>query len=84
MKSRLKTLLVAVMTVATLALSTPVVHAADAAYMRIAAADELAGRLLNLGLNKSMVIDVPEDIVDVLISNPAIATRWSAPSARST
>ncbi|SON54415.1 putative general secretion pathway protein D [Hartmannibacter diazotrophicus] len=73
MKSMFKSLLAAAM-VAT-ALLSPVgpASAADANYLSIASADQLSGRVINLGLNKSMVIDVPEDIVDVLISNPTIA-----------
>lgn len=31
------------------------------------------GQVVHLALNKSMVIDVPQDVKDVLISNPAIA-----------
>lgn len=34
---------------------------------------DIEGRVINLGLNKSMVIDLPDDIRDVLVSNPAIA-----------
>ncbi|WP_237153375.1 type II and III secretion system protein family protein [Oryzibacter oryziterrae] len=34
---------------------------------------DLQGKVVNLGLNKSMIIDLPEDIKDVLVSNPAIA-----------
>ena len=31
------------------------------------------GRQLNVGLNKSMIIETPRDVRDVLVSNPAIA-----------
>jgi Flp pilus assembly protein, secretin CpaC len=71
MRFSIKKLLAGLMTAAVLTVSAPAVQAAD--YMRISAAEELSGRMISLGLNKSMVIDVPEDIVDVLISNPAIA-----------
>ena len=34
---------------------------------------ELNGRVLRLALNKSMVLDIPDEIRDVLVSNPKIA-----------
>lgn len=34
---------------------------------------EVAGRVVHLGLNKSMVIDVGEDVRDVLVSSPGVA-----------
>lgn len=46
-------------------------RAADPAAINSTA--DLEGRVINLGLNKSMVIDLPEDIRDVLVSNPAVA-----------
>jgi len=46
-------------------------RAADPASIQSVAAIE--GRVVNLGLNKSMVIDLPEDIRDVLVSNPQVA-----------
>jgi pilus assembly protein CpaC len=36
-------------------------------------AAEIEGQVVNLGLNKSMIVDLPEDVRDVLVSNPAIA-----------
>ena len=47
------------------------VQAADPAAIRSVSA--IDGRVVNLGLNKSMVIDLPEDIRDVLVSNPTVA-----------
>lgn len=41
--------------------------------MRVASASELSGRVIHLALNKSVVIDLPETVTDVLVSNPAIA-----------
>ncbi|MBH0238453.1 type II and III secretion system protein family protein [Methylobrevis albus] len=82
MKSKLKNLLAALLTAAVLAAPpaglAPMslvtsAAAADAAYLRVGSAAELSGRQIALGVSKSMVIDVPEDIVDVLISNPGIA-----------
>lgn len=46
--------------------------AADAAAPLQTAAD-VNGRVVNLGLNKSMVIDLPGEIRDVLVSNPQVA-----------
>ncbi len=46
-------------------------QAADPAAIR--SVSEIEGRVVNLGLNKSMVIDLPEDIRDVLVSNPTVA-----------
>lgn len=48
------------------------VRAADAAApLRTAAS--LNGRVVNLALNKSMVVDMPDDVRDVLVSNPQVA-----------
>jgi pilus assembly protein CpaC len=46
-------------------------RAADIAPVRSAA--DIQGRVVNLGLNKSMVLDLPEDVRDVLVSNPEVA-----------
>lgn len=46
-------------------------RAADPA--AISSVADIEGRVVNLGLNKSMVIDLPEDIRDVLVSNPSVA-----------
>ena len=46
-------------------------EAADVASVRSAA--DIQGRVVNLGLNKSMVLDLPEDVRDVLVSNPEVA-----------
>ncbi len=34
---------------------------------------EVSGRVVNLGLNKSLVIDLDEDVRDVLVSSPGVA-----------
>lgn len=46
-------------------------QAADVSTIQSVAAIE--GKVVNLGLNKSMVIDLPEDVRDVLVSNPEVA-----------
>jgi pilus assembly protein CpaC len=48
-------------------------RAADAGYMQVASAAELSGQVMRLGVGKSVVIDLPEDATDILVSNPAIA-----------
>lgn len=47
--------------------------AADADIMTINSVSEIRGEVLHLPLNKSIVIDLPEEVRDVLVSNPAIA-----------
>ena len=54
-----------------LALPPEPARAADPAALSSVA--DVEGRVINLGLNKSMVIDLPENIRDVLVSNPAVA-----------
>ncbi|MCB1476068.1 MAG: type II and III secretion system protein family protein [Rhodobiaceae bacterium] len=45
---------------------------ADSQQVRISAQDS-SSKYLRLGLNKSMIVDLPRDAVDVLVSNPKIA-----------
>ncbi|MBS1180625.1 MAG: outD [Proteobacteria bacterium] len=54
-----------------LAVTLEPAQAADTAAIQSIA--DIQGKVVNLGLNKSMVIDLPEDIRDVLVSNPVIA-----------
>jgi len=51
-------------------------------YMRLAAGDDLADKVVNLGVNKSMVIDLPRPAADVLVSNPTIADAVLRTSTR--
>ena len=44
-----------------------------AAVATVAAAPEAVSKTVKLGLNKALVVDLPRDARDVLISNPAIA-----------
>jgi pilus assembly protein CpaC len=48
-------------------------HAQSPTYMRLTESDALYNRPIYLGLNKSMVIELPRPAGDVLVSNPAIA-----------
>ncbi len=51
-------------------------------YMRLAAGEDLGGRPVYLGVNKSMVIDLPRPAGDVLVSNPRIADAVLRTSTR--
>jgi len=54
-----------------LGVAPPVVSEAQAAKARVGAAS--AGQRIKLGLNKSLVIDLPADAYDILVANPAVA-----------
>ncbi|WP_075216267.1 type II and III secretion system protein family protein [Mongoliimonas terrestris] len=47
--------------------------AADAANLVFSSGAELSGRVVHLPVDKSMVIELPEDVRDVLVSNPQVA-----------
>jgi pilus assembly protein CpaC len=51
-------------------------------YMQLMAADSLDNRPVNLGVNKSVVIDLPRQAGDVLVSNPQIADAVLRTSTR--
>jgi pilus assembly protein CpaC len=51
-------------------------------YMQLTAADSLDNRPVNLGVNKSVVIDLPRQAGDVLVSNPQIADAVLRTSTR--
>ena len=51
-------------------------------YMRLSAADALANTPVYLGVDKSMVIELPRPAGDVLVSNPAIADAVLRTSTR--
>ncbi len=52
--------------------STPVV-ASDYATMPVVAGGQMKARFLALGIGKSIVVDLPSDIKDVLVADPKIA-----------
>ncbi|WP_181704643.1 type II and III secretion system protein family protein [Chthonobacter rhizosphaerae] len=52
--------------------SAPAV-AADASNLVLSSSAELSGRVIHLAIDKSMVIELPEDVRDVLVSNPQVA-----------
>lgn len=53
--------------------SAPPAAAQDAAHMSISPAGQAAPRDVRLGLGKSLVVDLPRDAKDVLVSNPLVA-----------
>src|ERR1700709_1863930 len=60
---------------------TPVV-AADRAPVPVAADGQMNARFLSLGIGKSIVIDLPRDIKDVLVADPKIANAVVRSSQR--
>jgi pilus assembly protein CpaC len=74
-----------VLTMAFAAMALLVVAPATAqspSYMRLSAADALDNTPVYLGMNKSMVIELPRPAGDVLVSNPAIADAVLRTSTR--
>jgi pilus assembly protein CpaC len=53
---------------------TPVMAGANRAPAHVAADGQMNARFLALGIGKSIVIDLPRDIKDVLVADPKIAT----------
>src|SRR5512134_1771721 len=51
-------------------------------YMRLSSTDMLSNRPVYLGINKSVVIDLPRPAGDVLVSNPQIADAVLRTSSR--
>lgn len=58
---------------AALAVATLLAPAPGEAADQLQSLAEVEGRVVNLGLNKSMVIDTDEDVKDVLVSSPGVA-----------
>ncbi len=58
------------------------VAAGSTAYVRLAPGDLANGHPINLGINKSVVIDLPKPAGDVLVSNPQIADAVLRTSTR--
>ncbi len=56
-------------------LSGQAAHAGDnfPSQVHVAAGERVSGRILNVGIGRSVVINLAEDAADVLVSNPAIA-----------
>ena len=63
-------------------LAVPAVQAQSPAYLALSEGDITESRPVYLGLNKSMVIDLPRAAGDVLVSNPAIADAVLRTSTR--
>jgi len=57
-------------------------EAQSPAYMKLSASDVLENRPIYLGIDKSVVVDLPRPAGDVLVSNPAIADAVLRTSSR--
>lgn len=68
---RLATTLAAAASILVLGVAPPVVGVAEAAKARVGA--QTSNQRIKLGLNKSVVIDLPADAYDILVANPAVA-----------
>ena len=68
--------------VVTALLAAAPVKAQGTSYLRLTAADIAENRPVYLGVNKSIVIDLPRAAGDVLISNPQIADAVLRTSTR--
>jgi len=75
-KSTVKQALIAAVGIALLAIFTAPAVDASGKYpktIRIAAGKKLTNKLVNVGLNRSLVIELGEDATDVLVASPTIA-----------
>ena len=79
-KIRAISLTIAVAALASLAAATA--EAQSPGYMQLSASDMLDNRPVYLGINKSVVIDLPRPAGDVLVSNPQIADAVLRTSSR--
>jgi len=70
--ARIVTLVAAVLAASCATLAAAELEQAPAAGIRIAAEDT-GSRFVALGIGKSVVVDLPRDIKDVLVANPAVA-----------
>jgi pilus assembly protein CpaC len=68
--------------IAVAALGVAAAQAQSPGYMQLSSADMLANRPVYLGINKSVVIDLPRPAGDVLVSNPQIADAVLRTSSR--
>ena len=67
---------------AAMAFCATAAQAQNQSYLQLSAADALDNRPIFLGVNKSMVIELPRPAGDVLVSNPAIADAVLRTSTR--
>jgi pilus assembly protein CpaC len=68
-----RTLSVTAIAALSLGAALPVADAADYGANQASAAGQLNARFLPLGIGKSIVIDLPRDVKDVLVADPKIA-----------
>lgn len=71
--TRMLARILTVLAMAVMVAAPPATASAADVTVALDTSGELNGRVLRLALNKSMVLDLPEEIRDVLVSNPAIA-----------
>ncbi|MBL0934513.1 MAG: type II and III secretion system protein family protein [Rhizobiaceae bacterium] len=67
---------------ASLVLAAPLVAATTVADAQVRIASQAASQRVKLGLNKSIVIDLPADAYDILVANPAVADAVTRTSRR--
>lgn len=63
-------------------LTVPTAEAASQAVLRIAEAGPGARRTVKLGLNKALVVDLPQDAHDILVADPEMADAVTRTSRR--
>ena len=63
-------------------LSVPAAEAASQSVLRIAEAGPGARRTVKLGLNKALVVDLPQDAHDILVADPEMADAVTRTSRR--
>lgn len=67
---------------ASLVLAAPLVAVTTVADAQVRIASQAATQRVKLGLNKSIVIDLPADAYDILVANPAVADAVTRTSRR--
>jgi pilus assembly protein CpaC len=77
---RIRGTLLSLALIAVAVVAAPTAHAQG--FISLSEADALAGRPIYLGVNKSVVVELPRPAGDVLVSNPAIADAVLRTSTR--
>jgi pilus assembly protein CpaC len=79
---RIRATVVSIVFATMAALAVAPAAAQSPSYMRLSAGDSLENHPVYLGVNKSMVVELPRPAGDVLVSNPAIADAVLRTSTR--
>ncbi|MCC0031127.1 MAG: type II and III secretion system protein family protein [Brucellaceae bacterium] len=82
MASSLTTKFVISASVAVMAALAPLAAASDAAAQSARVSSTSASQAVRLGLNKSLVLDLPTDAYDILVANPEVADAVSRTARR--